>query len=170
MTTSIEATRTDVQHAFERARGLADSADSNRFWDFERELWSAMLELGRALVMLFLVRQAGRPRPAEYSHDGRRFSLNRERRSAFGTRFGKVEFTRKVGSPLDDERAAADLPIDRELGLCSGFSLGVAMALNMITAGKDLATAPPNSSRAHSGRFSFWSSSHERENCSEMPV
>lgn len=140
MTTTIEATRTEVQHAFERALGLADSADRKRFWDFERELWSAMLELGRALVMLFLSRQAGRPRPAEYSHDGRRFSLNRERRSAFGTRFGKVEFTRKVGSPLDDESTAADLPIDRELGLCSGFSLGVAMALTRLCA--QLAFAP----------------------------
>ncbi len=153
MANSIDGARLAVQRAFDGAYGLADCAERKRFWDFERELWSALLELGRAFVMLFLVHQAARPRAAEYRHGERRFALAGERTSALGTRFGKVEFTRQIGKPVNGD-GAADLPVDRELGLCSGFSLGVAMALTRLCA--QLAFSP---ARTTFGYFHEWAPS-----------
>ena len=56
-----------------------------------------MLTLGRALVRLFLARQAARPRSLEYRQGGRTYRLDDRRVSHLGTRFGKVEFARPVG-------------------------------------------------------------------------
>ncbi|MBE2252846.1 MAG: hypothetical protein IAE78_25160 [Myxococcus sp.] len=60
MERSIGSARADVQCAFARALKLADSARPQRFCDFERELWTTVLALGRALVSLFLAQQAAR--------------------------------------------------------------------------------------------------------------
>lgn len=133
MADALEAARTQVQGAFERANRLADSREQRRLGDFESELWTSLLELGRALVTLFLLRQTGRPRPAEYLHEGRRYALVAQQRTlALGTRFGKVDFTRQVGRP--EGGGPTDLPVDRELGLCAGFSVGVVLAVTRLCA------------------------------------
>jgi hypothetical protein len=134
MALSIEQARQEVQSAFAAAMALADAAEPRSFAAFESRLWTAILRLGRALVGLFLSRQAQRPRPAEYRQGGRLYRLDDRRSSALGTRFGKVEFERPVGRDPEDRSAAADLLVDRELRLCSGFSLGVVMGITRLTA------------------------------------
>jgi hypothetical protein len=134
MAENIEATRAEAQRAFERALKLADDGGRKRLWAFERELWSLLLAVGSALVTLFLVRQAGRLRATDYVHGDQRFKLDGERTSQLGTRFGKVDFVRPVGRRVERADAAADLPVDRELGLCSGFSVGLVMATTRLCA------------------------------------
>lgn len=135
MERSIGSARAEVQRAVERARELAESAHPQRFSDFERELWTAVLALGRAFVSLFLAHQAARPRPVDYLHGGQRFVLKGGRVSELGTRFGKVAFLRPLGRRRDAAgRGVADLPVDRELGLCSGFSVGLVMAVTRLCA------------------------------------
>ena len=73
-------------------------------------------------------------------HDGVEYALDARgrRSSAIGTRFGKVAFCRPVGRPVGARgraaRGRADLPVDRELGLCSTFSLGTVTALVQLCA------------------------------------
>jgi hypothetical protein len=142
MAKSIEQARHDVQSSFERARAWAESSDRRSFWDFERELWTRLLALGRALVVLFLARAARRPRAVEYRFAGERHVLAKKRSTTqLGTRFGKVPFTRPVGRMVRAPRAARDLPVDRELGLCSGFSLGVVVAVTRLCAQMAFASA-----------------------------
>jgi hypothetical protein len=63
------------------------------------------------------------------------------RTSEIGTRFGKVLFSRPVGRRRGFwKRAKADLPVDRELGLSAGFSLGVVVAITRLCA--QMAFAP----------------------------
>lgn len=141
MAKSIDHARREVQDAFDRALRLADRAAPVSFWDFEAGLWTAILALGRALASLFLMHQAARPRAAEYGHEGERFSLAEERTTEVGTRFGKVSFTRRVGRRTAMPRSTADLPVDRDLGLCSGFSLGVVVGAARLGAQMAFASA-----------------------------
>ena len=134
MAQSIEQAREEVQSVFAAAVAWADAAEKRSFPAFESRLWTSMLSLGRALVGLFLARQAQRPRAAEYRHGGRLYRLDDRRVSALGTRFGKVKFERPVGREPEDRSAAADLLVDRELGLCSGFSLGVVIGVTRLVA------------------------------------
>jgi hypothetical protein len=129
MTTSIDEARREVEQAFETARQWADATQERSMFEFERQLWTLLLALGRALVALFLARQVARPRAAVYEHAGCRYVLDGERATPIGTRFGKVTFTRPVGRPERHARGACDRPVDRELGLCAGFSLGVVVAI-----------------------------------------
>jgi hypothetical protein len=133
MATSIEQAFVEVEQAWQRARRLPDTAEGT-LWTFERELWTVLLSLGRALVRLFLARRAGMLRPVAYVRGGVEYELAEERTTALGTRFGKVPFTRKVGRRVDQPRAAVDLAVDRELGLAGGFSLGVMMAMTRFCA------------------------------------
>ena len=139
--TSIERARREVQTLIEAACASADTDRRRSFWSFERELWTRLLAVGRAMVALFLIRQASRPRAAEYVHGGRRLVLSGERTSLIASRFGKVTFARTVGRPVGHSRDACDLPVDRELGLCSGFSLGVLLGLTRLCAQMAFATA-----------------------------
>jgi hypothetical protein len=141
MANSIERARRNVQHAFEGALAWADSDDQRSFMDFEVRLWTLLLALGRSLVVLFLVRTAHRPRAGEYVLGEQRYVLGSDHSSDIGTRFGKVPFTRPTGSKVGDLRAAKDLPVDRELGLCSGFSLGVVMDVARLCAQQAFASA-----------------------------
>jgi len=124
----VESARASVQAGFTEALAWAESPKKRSFWEFERELWSLLLALGRALVSLFLAHQAlrYRQRRQEYRFQGQRYRLSEvPRESDLGTRFGRVRFRRPIGRLVDNPRAAADLPVDRALGLCKGFSLGV---------------------------------------------
>src|SRR5258705_6953906 len=123
MSAIIDDRRREVQSAFEAAFAIANSDDKQPLFAVEAELWTLLLALGRALTRLYLAHQVARPRKAEYGAGGRRFRLTgKQRVSQLGTRFGKVAFERPVGEPLDRTSEKVDLPIDRELGLCSGFS------------------------------------------------
>lgn len=125
MKPSIEVARAEVQRAFDRLVACADGKEPRSAVAFEAECWTLLLALGRALMALFLLRQVSRPRPTRYLVDGAELVLRGERKSEVGTLFGKVHFTRPIGRQVRSPRAKADLPIDRELGLCSGFTLGV---------------------------------------------
>ena len=131
--TRLAAARAEAQHAFARAMGLAEGHEK-RLGELETKLWSALLGLGRALVALYLVHEALRPRAAVYSHGGRQYVLDGQRTSDVSTRFGKVPFARPVGRPADGGEGAADLVVDRKLGLCSGFSVPVVMAMTRLCA------------------------------------
>ena len=134
MAQSIEQARQEVQSALTSTLAWADTSERRSFAAFESRRWTLMLTLGRALVRLFLARQAARPRFLEYRQGGRTYRLDDRRVSHLGTRFGKVEFARPVGRQVGDRRAAADLLVDRELSLCSGFSLGVVTGVTRLVA------------------------------------
>lgn len=134
MTQSIDEARQEVQSAFTAAFVWADSSARRPFAAFESELWTLVLALGRALTCLFLAHQAQGLRPVAYRWEGRAYRLEDRRVSPLGTRFGKVLFARPVGRQVANRRAAADLPVDRELGLCSGFSLGVVTGVTRLVA------------------------------------
>lgn len=134
MAPSIEQARQKVQSAFAEAMAWADTSERRAFAPFESGLWTLLLALGRALVSLFLAHQGQRLRPVQYRHGGRVYRLDDRRVSALGTRFGKVQFDRPVGREPEDRDAAADLPVDRDLKLCSGFSLGVVTDVTRLAA------------------------------------
>lgn len=134
MTSSIERASAEVQRAVAGATAIAER-EGMTLAAAEAELWTALLAVGRALLTLFLARTAGRSRPTTYEHDGTRYALDMttRRNTEVGTRFGKVRFSRAIGRPLGS-RSRADLPVDRELGLCSGFSLGTVTAVAQLCA------------------------------------
>jgi hypothetical protein len=134
VTSSIERAEAEVQRAVSRATAIGQSEGST-LAVAEAELWTALLSLGRALLSLFLARSAARLRPVTYERDGERYALDTSTRrsSEIGTRFGKVAFSRSIGRPLGG-RGRADLPVDRELGLCGGFSLGTVTAIAQLCA------------------------------------
>jgi hypothetical protein len=141
MERSIEEAERGVQSAVQRARAWAESSEPATFWVFEAGLWTLMLALGRALSVLFLTHRARAQRPSDYVLGGKRYRIDGERTSELGTRFGKVRFHRPVGRLVSDGRASADLPVDRELGLCSGFSLGVVQGMARLGAQMAFASA-----------------------------
>lgn len=156
MATSIDQARRDVQQRVEELKELAETEDPRTFDDFERETWKGLLGLGMALAMLFLVRAVARRREQRYVHDGKVYVLGKETRtSELGSRFGKVFFTRPVGRRLGFfKRAKVDLPVDRELGLCSGFSIGVVLSVTRLCAQMAFANA-----RATFADFCGWAPS-----------
>jgi len=132
---TINQLQGDVQNAFAAALKCADSAEKRTLAETEAELWTKLLALGRALVTLFLSRQAAQLRASHYEHDGRQFVIAETWRStSIGTRFGRILFSRPVGRQVGRKAAQADLPVDRELGLGGGFSLGVVVAIARLSA------------------------------------
>ena len=98
MAPSLERARSDVQSAFDAVRLSVEGDDPRGLYEAEQVVWTGLLALGRALMALFLLRQASRPRAAEYTRDGERFVVVPETRtSQIGTRFGKVPFSRPIG-------------------------------------------------------------------------
>jgi hypothetical protein len=134
MTHSIDEARRGVEQSWSGVLGWAETEQRLSLWEFETKLWFLMLALGRAVVGLFLARQAARPSAALYQQEGQRYQRAEVRTSEVGTRFGKVSFRRAVGRVVGRARTAADLRLDRALGLCSGFSLGVVTALGKLCA------------------------------------
>lgn len=135
MAANIVRAERDVQDAIERTRRCAEPKATATLSAVEAELWTALLGLGRAVIVLFLLRHAARPRAAVYEHEGARYALdaNTRRKTEIGTRFGKVPFSRAIGRPIG-KRSRMDLPVDRELGVCSGFSLGTVTAVAQLCA------------------------------------
>ncbi len=143
MTHSIDEARRGVEQSWSGVRAFAETEQRLSLWAFETKLWFLMLALGRAVVGLFLARQAARPSAALYQQEGQRYQRAEVRTSEVGTRFGKVSFRRAVGRVVGRARTAADLPLDRALGLCSGFSLGVVTALGKFILYLPKALHPP---------------------------
>ena len=133
---TIQRAERDVQDAIERVRRCAEVKGSTTLTAVESEVWTALLGLGRAVVALFLARYAARSRAATYVHEETRFAFDSGmiRRTEVGTRFGKVPFVRGVGRPLGGSRRRMDLPLDRELGVSAGFSLGTITAITQLCA------------------------------------
>lgn len=129
MDASINQARREVQDAFEGALRCAERRTARRFHEFDVELWTGMLALGRALVVLFLAHQCALWRRQDYVHGGRRYEVDQERTMEIGTRYGKVLFRRPVGRRAGASRGKVDLPVDRALGLVSGFTLNVVMTM-----------------------------------------
>ena len=128
------------------ALAIAEASEPRTLHHVEGQLWTAMLRLGSALVALFLARCAGRPRSVGYAYRGQEYELAGEmRKSEVGTLFGKLTFIRPVGLPVNaSSTRAADLLVDRELGLCTGFSLGVVMAISRLCAQMAFGSARDN--------------------------
>ena len=80
--TSIRRARRDVHESFNHLLRYAEGADGTRLDAFEAEAWTGLLALGRALMVLFLARQAARPRAAGYVVDGVRYVGRGERTGA----------------------------------------------------------------------------------------
>jgi hypothetical protein len=123
MAASIDEKRRCVQEAFDAAYRLADDGEPGPLAAFEPALWTAVLGIGRALVALWIARCAARLRLVRYERDGRTYEIVGTEAGEVGTRFGKIEYEGPVGRLVGWKRAARDLPLDRELGLCGGFSL-----------------------------------------------
>jgi hypothetical protein len=141
MATSIDEKRQDVQAAFDAAYRLADEGGPSSLALFEPVLWSAVLAIGRALIGLWIARRAARPRAARYEHQGRTYEVVGPEKGEVGTRFGKIAYEGPVARVVGWRRAARDLPLDRELGLCGGFSLAVVTTLVRLCAQMAFASA-----------------------------
>lgn len=153
MPPSINEARAAVERA---VRSLVESAESaEKFAEFESIAWVRLLAVGRAVVLLFLARRACAPMAVEYRHAGALWSLAEWRTTELGTRFGKVDFMRRIGRRTGFfRRGKADLPLDRALGLVGGFSLGAATALARLCAQMAFAQA-----RATMSAFFEWAPS-----------
>ncbi|NLH78807.1 MAG: hypothetical protein GX465_17430 [Acidobacteria bacterium] len=138
----VKRAEEDVQRAIAHARQCADGTSPKPLARVEGELWTAMLALGRAFLVLFLVQRAAALRPTSYQVGGVSYLLDTKNRrhGSIGTRFGKVPFSRPVGRSMLG-CGPADLPVDRELGLSSGFSLGTVTAIVRLSATLAFATA-----------------------------
>lgn len=139
MSRRITQAEDKVEKVIVELREIARSGDEDerKLAAVERELWATLLALGRALLVLFLARRAGRDRPFVYSgHQGIRyfFDKSKEMSSSIGTLFGKVVFTRPFGRPVSNYRGRADFVVDRELGIVSGFSLSVVLLMAKLSA------------------------------------
>jgi hypothetical protein len=136
MATSVTSSRRDVEQVVRKLIEIAEDVETKAA-DVEKRLWSGGLELGRALMGLFFAGVAKHHAPGgAYEHEGRSFATSRgrfaTRTTPIGTLFGKVEFARPVGLAVD--RGAADLPVDRAVGLTGGFTHGVTMAIGQLAA------------------------------------
>ncbi len=133
MASKLEQARENVKLSVRKATEFAESS-TVPFGSFELALWWLVLEFGRALVVLFLVTRSRRPRRNQYSYGGKQYVLGEQVTGELGTLFGKVSWSRREGRRVGARRSARDLPIDRELGLCGGFSLGVVERIAKLSA------------------------------------
>jgi hypothetical protein len=134
MATSLDQARNDVQLAVSAAMKWAESPKAKTFYEFEKQLWVLVMGIGRTLVVLFLVVRAQLPRAANYQRNGRQLTICETFTNPLGCLFGKVDWSRPAGRRANNRRGAMDLPLDRELGLCGGFSLGVVARINKLSA------------------------------------
>lgn len=135
MTKSIEQARRDVHDAFDSLVVYADSDEARTLHELEHSLWPMLLQLGKTMVILWLIRQVARPRPMSYKYHSKRFEIRpeEERNCEIGTIFGKVTFPSPVARRVGyHAKLQCDLPVNREVGLCSGFSLTVVMGMSRL--------------------------------------
>lgn len=140
---SIAETRQEVDRSFQAALESVEGAGKRSAAEAEAAVWSALLMLGRALMAWFFALRATQyaANDRTYKHGGLTYQLAGREQTEVGTRFGKVLFERPVGRVLGVARWARDLPLDRELGLTSGFTLPVVMTLTRLCAQMAFASA-----------------------------
>jgi len=134
MTTTLADARRDVETEVKALINLADETEPRSLAAVECAVWTQLLALGRAVIALYFVRVATRPRPVAYEHGGRVFELSGTATTPIGTRFGKVAFTRSVGHLAGKPRGRRDLPVDREIGLGCAFSVPMTMIIMRLCA------------------------------------
>ena len=142
-------TITEAKKNVEKAIGAVveiveiDDEDTRRIHEVEARLWSLLLALGRSLIALYLSRRASLIQSGFYEYDRGRYFISKgqTRSSEVGTIFGKVTYSRPYGRPISNGRGAADLFLDRALGLVSGFSLMVVLHLTRLSAQMPFARA-----------------------------
>jgi hypothetical protein len=139
--TSIDQARTEVQRAMRVVVTIADRGTPTAAAKVEQELWSAMLDLGRTMMALYFARQGTRWTGRSYRVEGRAFVVVGTETTAIGTRFGKVTVAQPVGRAADDERAARDWPLQRDLGLPAGFTMLVVTTVARLCAQMAFAAA-----------------------------
>jgi hypothetical protein len=149
MATSLAQAREDVHSAANQAIVWAESDEPASLREFEESLWFKLLALGRALVVLFLVRRTTRVRCAFYELDGMSLVLCGTFTNEVGTIFGKVCWTRPTGRRVGRLRRIADLPVDRELGLTGSFSLSVVDRICRLSTQMSFRTALEMFERVH---------------------
>jgi hypothetical protein len=71
VTHSIDEARRGVERSPSGVPAWAETEEPLSLWEFETKLWFLILALGRAVVGLFLAREAARPSAALYQHDPR---------------------------------------------------------------------------------------------------
>lgn len=162
--TTLEQARANVQKCVDETMAfcLSDESKSLSFRDFEQNLWGLMLCIGKAFVLVFLVRRCATPRPAEYKADGRMWTLSKATLTdSLGTLFGVVPWTRPVGRLSGQLRGLkCDRIVDRELGLCNSFSLGVVERMCWLVAQMPYSDARRMFAKSHG--WSVCSRSQER--------
>lgn len=134
--TSIDQARREVERRFRVALRTAERTGGSSAAQVEQALWSSLLSLGTALMALFFVSRMLRhwELGSRYRHQGRMYEVVDFEHKEVATRFGKVELRHPVGRVLDDARAARDLPVPRQLGLLSGFTLPVVTTMARLCA------------------------------------
>lgn len=120
--TSISDARAEVQRHVAAVIQIVDRGDATRVAAVEGPLWSALLALGRALMVLFFARQSARLRPTRYEHEGKSYEMAGTETVEVGTRFGKVKYAEWIAGVAGQPRAARDRPLARDLGLPGGFT------------------------------------------------
>jgi hypothetical protein len=138
MSNTITEAKKNVEQAIGAVVEIVESGDDDMrsLHEVETRLWTLLLALGRSLVALYLSRRAAKKSSEFYEHEGGRYFVSKrdQRSSKLGTIFGNVWFTRPVGRPISNGRGAADLFVDRGLGVVSGFSLMVVLHLTRLCA------------------------------------
>lgn len=139
MATRLAEARANVETEYKVALQIAEA--DGHLAAAERQLWTQLLALGRAMIALYFAHRVDRPRAATYEHDGRVFELSGSTTSEVGTRFGRVAFTRPTARPVGKPRGARDFPVDREVGVASGFSLPATLVIVRLCAQMAFANA-----------------------------
>jgi hypothetical protein len=121
----VEA-RALVERSYQALLAAVDPPKRVRLAAIEGRLWLLLLALGRALVLLFFAHRVATT-TERYTLRLGRAPEPKTRDTELGTRFGRVTFSRPFWRMT--KRGAAVLPLDQELGLCGGFSLGVVMGI-----------------------------------------
>jgi hypothetical protein len=139
---SIAETRREVDRSVQAALDVVEKATGSAA-ETEAAVWSSLLALGRALMAWFFALRTARyaANDTSYEHGGWNYRVTGREEAEVGTRFGKVLFERPVGRVPEAPRWQRDLPLDRELGLVSGFTLPVVTTLTRLCAQMAFASA-----------------------------
>jgi hypothetical protein len=140
---SIAQAREEVDRSVRAALAAVEKATGGTADEAEKAVWIALLGLGRALMAWFFSLRAARyaANDTMYEHDGLKYRLAGREQTEIRTRFGKVDFERPVGRVPGAPRWKRDLPLDRELGLASGFTVSVIAMLTRLCAQMAFASA-----------------------------
>jgi hypothetical protein len=123
---TIPEARARVQHEVHQLVALVDRPSQQTATEVEMALWSGVLQLGMALMALFLAHQARKwPTGVRYELDGVAYEVVGTQPVELGTRFGKIGTVQPIARVVGRPRERRDFPMVRALGLPGGFTLPV---------------------------------------------